>query len=354
MRLAPILAATLLLSACPQSRQASEGQPADGTRADASARIAIAFGGTENDLWTSEILTAIGARLGFDPWSKASQAGHLDVFGPYGCRLGDRPVSVSIALSGIAGISDMLSQQALGEELRSWIQEQEPALAWLDGDQLQLFTGRAMEPDIPLVFTGAVGDQEVYYQPGRNVTGVYKRHSLPGVMKEIWQRAPEAKRIALLGDGSPASEGQLLIFQSQLELAYFKDQPCIIGERVKTWSELSRQLSEVAAAADGIILCLIGAGNTESGFAGEPSPAGLFDSIAKPAIALGPSALDQSGALVLSLKPVEHVKYALLAVEDILGGKPAAGILPVTPPEMEVFQSQRSDPASAAEAQSPE
>lgn len=349
MRLAPLIALTLLLSACPQSQPAGETAAAAAAPAASHPRIAMAFAGTESDPWTAEIASAMGASLGIDVWASAGQSGHLDTYGPYECSLDGQPVSIAIVMCGMAGISDMLSQQALGEELRKWIEEQKPAAAWLDGDQLQLFAGREMDSAIPVVFTGAVADQDVYYQPGRSVTGVYKRHSLPGVMNEIWQRAPKATHIALLGDGGPASEGQLLIFQSQLEMAYFKDQPCIVGERVDSWAKLREQLQAVAKTSDGIIICGVGGPGGEPAFERANCPPDILEGISQPVVALGPSPLDHSGAVVLSLKPVEHVKYALLALRDVLRGKPAKSILPVTPPEMEVFRSE-SEPASPSAA----
>jgi hypothetical protein len=349
MRHAPLFTLALMLCACPQSQPASQtsSAPTKETTPETGMVLAVGFSGTESDPWTMAIVGALGAELGFDPWATAGQSGHLDVYGPYAAQFNGEAIRVSLAMAGLQGVSDMLSQQAIGEEMRMWVENQKPAVVMLDGDQLQLFAGREMDPALPIVFTGCVAEKDVYYQSGREVTGVYRRHSLPGVMKEVWAQAPQAQSIALVGDGSPPSEGQLLIFQSQLEMAYFKDKPCLVGDRVSDWAGLKSVLGGLNESADAIIICGVGVGDDVRGWTMDSYPAELLDGIDKPVIALGPSPLDQSGATVLRLRPVEHVKYALKAVGDVLEGKSAGGILPVTPPEMEMFRSERAESGPA-------
>jgi hypothetical protein len=349
MRLTAILIAVLLLSACPHSRSAADEAAATAPQPGGTPstrgrvkKLAVVFSATQSDNWTNEIANALGAQLGFDPWSVPGQSGHLDTYGPYQGKLNEQAVEVSIALAGLNSVADLLSQQALGEEARQWVEACAPDIAWLDGDQANFVVGRPLNKSIPIIFTGTVAEQDVYYEFGRNVTGVYKRYSLPGVMGEIWTLSQDAKRIALLSDNSSLSRSQLIKFKEQLDIVLPREYPALECDPVHDWTALKRQLVEQAKQQDALVVCGVGGDLGSEAFSQKPCPPDLLAGIEVPVIVLGPSPLDHCGALVLSLVPAQHVKYALDSVTMIFRGRAGHAILSVTPPEMDVFRSEQA------------
>lgn len=349
MRLTAMIISVLLLSACPHSRGAAEdstgtSQQSAGTSAGKGSvkKLAVVFSATQSDNWTNEIANALGAQLGFDPWSLPGQSGHLDTYGPYLGKLNEQAVEVSLALAGLNSVADLLSQQALGEEARQWVEALNPDIAWLDGDQANFVVGRPLSTKIPILFTGTVAEQDVYYEFGRDVTGVYKRYSLPGVMGEIWKLSPEAKRIALLSDNSSLSRSQLIKFKEQLDIVLPKEYPALECDPVQDWPGLKAQLAEQGRQQDALVVCGVGGDLGSEAFQLTACPDDLLQGIEVPVIVLGPSPLDHCGALVLRLVPAQHVKYALDSTAMIFKGRKAHGILSVTPPEMDLFRSEQT------------
>lgn len=334
--------ALLGLSAC--NRAAKDGA-ADGTAAskDGAAKskgqtrqLSILFDATESDPWASELINTIGTELGFDPWKSYSQSGHLDVYGPYDGHLGDYPVRVSIGLSGLTGVADLLSQQVLGEEAREWLVTTKPDLVWLDGDQAQFMVGRELPAELPIVFTGAIGEREFYYAEGREVTGVYRRYSLPKVIAEIWRDAPEAASIALLSDNSSPGQAQRQQFRRQLELLQPESNKLEPPPPVESWQMLREQLKG-QKDAEAIVVCGFDEALAVPALADKPLPADLLAGIDKSVVVLGPCLLDQSGALSLRLIPSAHAGKALEICEKLFEGVRPLDINPITPQAMQRF-----------------
>ncbi len=365
--IAIVLLALLCISALGACRQSGKPGSAKGGTAASSGtaappagrarRIAIAFDATESDPWASEFINTIGTELGFDPWSKYSQSQHLDIYGPYTGSFKSQPVEVSIALSGLTGVSDLLSQQVLGEEARNWIVGLKPELVWLDGDQAQFMIGRELPADLPIVFSGTVGERDFYYEDSRQVTGVYQRYSLPKVITEIWRDHPEAASLALLSDSSTAGQSQREQFRQQMDLL----QPGSINQEpppaIDSWDTL-RQQAHSQKDAEALVICGFQIDSAPAALQAKPCPQDIFKDIEKKIVVLGPSLLDGTGALSLRLVPSEHARGALDLISDIFKGEKPADILPFTPMEMQRFVSKKNGtnlaPDTSKSSESPE
>ena len=334
----------VLVTACPggSSHRSGATQPARTSKQPNAyiATLAIAMAATESDPWTSEIIATIGDELQIDPWAKATSNGHLDVYGPYEVVLDDSPAKLSIALSGIAGISDPEGQIALGHEVRDWLDEQQPHLVWLDGDQLQLRVGQELSDEQNILFTGVTIDREAFYNTQKRATGVYRRHSLPRVLGEIWSIKPEAKLFALLCDDSPLSISRVLKFK-EYEAALPEDQGMRVMSPVTTWHELEDQLREIEEQVDAAIICGVGDEHGSLELREQDCPDDLLADIEIPVVVLGSSRADYCGALVLGINPAAHAKAALELARKIFKSSDPRALPTVTPDEMTAFRSER-------------
>jgi len=324
-----LMAAALLatLIAAPACRR----QPAT---APPAQRVAIVFSASENDPWTAEILNTIGAGLGFDPWSKSGTSGPLDTYGPYTAEDGGRKVQVSIAMCGLAGVGDLGQQRAVAQEVMRWLAQWSPDFVWLDGDQIQFLLGRSLGDTCPLIITGGVGARDAYFDQDQAVTGAYRRHSLPGALGQIWERRHDAKRFALLSDDSPVSLSRVHEFE-QYKSALPEGCSLDTIPPVRSWAELRQALK--ALKADGAVVCGMGGPDCAPALRTQPCPRDLLRTVSTPIVVLGPSAMDGSGAIVVTLKPSAHAQAGLRCLEKVLSGGSAASIAIVSPDDMGVF-----------------
>ncbi|MCC7478135.1 hypothetical protein IT575_06710 [bacterium] len=336
-----VLPALLLLGACNKAQDSTAGSSKDSPAGTSTKlrNIAVVFDATESDPWASEMIGSIGNELGIDPWKSYSQSGHLDVYGPYEAMFRGQRVKLSIALCGLSGVADLLSQQVLGEEARNWIVALKPDIVWLDGDQAQFMIGRELPAELPIVFSGTVGERDFYYDGKRQVTGVYQRYSLPNIISEIWRDHPEAASLALLSDASTAGQAQREQFRDQLELLKPGSGSLEPPPAIDSWQMLHKQLRE-QKEAEAIVVCGFQPDSAPPGLSSTPCPAGILDGVGKTIVLLGPSLLDDTGALSLRLVPFEHAKGAMDLIEEIFKGEQAAYIEPFTPMQMQRFVSR--------------
>ena len=360
MRALIVVLIAALLAACPRSQPPGTGgeqpgaasAPAVGEQAAAGpdSRLAVVLSATESDPWTSEIVATLGAELGFDPWSQASSPKLLDVFGPFQVVLDARPIELSICLTGLSAVSDVPGQEALGAAALEWLEQLEPDLVWLDGDPAQFQVGRHLPEDWRVVFSGVVIDRGLYYGGERLTTGVYRRYSLPRVLREIWTSAPEAETYVLLSDDSPISLGRAQRF-AQLEAVLPEGHAFVGTSEITGWDELRSAIGELAGGCDALIVCGVGEDGCSEDFLAGDCPADLLAGVGKPVVALGPSRIDYSGALSLRIKPSVHAQAALKQIGRILSGVDPRSIPVETPDDMAVFRSETAtepDPAAAA------
>ena len=344
---------------CPRqaavNRQSASTQPVaqseTGRTGGQSPLVTAVFSATESDPWTSAMINAVGAELGFDPWAVSDSVGSLDLYGPYDVVLDERDVRLSICLSGFTGVVDVPGQEALGGRVREWLAEQEPDLVWLDGDPLQFQVGGRLPKDWPLVFSGAVLDRTLYYEGEQMTTGVYKRFSLPRILKEIWRADADAMRYALLSDDSPVSMGRVLRF-TQLEAALPEGHHFYAPEAAESWAELREQIDKLGEGAiDAVVICGAGEQGASADFLDNPCPEDLLGEAQFPVVVLSPSKADHSGAISLKLKPAAHAAAALDQIARVLAGTDPRVIPVITPDDMAVFLAVGEE---AAEEEAPE
>jgi len=297
-------------------------------------RVAMVFSASENDPWTAEILATVSAKLGFDPWSKSGSSGPLDAYGPYTAESDGRKVQVNIALCSLTGVGDLEQQRAIGQEVMRWLAQWSPDFAWLDGDQVQFLLGRSLGDVCPLIITGGVGSREAFFNSEQAVTGAYRRHSLPGALGQIWQRRHDAKRFALISDDSPVSLSRVHEFE-RYRNALPKGCSLDTIPPVRSWTELQRALSTLQA--DGAVVCGMGGPDCTPALRAQPCPRDLLTGAKVPIVVLGPSAMDGSGTIVVTLKPSAHAQAGLRCLEKLLSGVSAASIAIVSPDDMGVF-----------------
>jgi hypothetical protein len=322
----------LLLGACAKATADKAG--GTGKRAGGKARsVVLVLAGTAQSQWDAELLAALGAELGIDPYATQSTDGHLDVLGPYEVQLGDTPASLSICLLGLDRFAGMQAQSDLGVGARQWIDKQKPDVAWLDGDRAQFFIGRELVAKTPVVFSGVVDDRQTYY--ATNATGVYERPALPKLLELIWERAPQAKNFALVSDAAPLSRGGVQKIKELLTVALRDQGKVVATEPAKDWAEMRARLVEAGKKADAIIVTGIG---VEQG--GEaltpPCPDGLLKDIKVPVICVGGSDAASCFPVVVRLRPSAHVQLALGMCGQVLDGADATVIPTVTPDAMQV------------------
>lgn len=322
--------------------ESSGGQPGS---SDAQ-RLAIVFSATETDGWSREVLNLIGGELGFDPWASPGESGRLDAYGPHNVCWKEYPVEISIAFCGLTTASELLGQQAIAEEVHAWIEGQGPDILWLDGDPAQLHIGKQLASELPVLFTGVVNDSVIYYEAGQHYTGVYQRHSLPAVMGVVWRTDPDyfnsdesVHLYALITDDSLISLSRAGRF-ALLEQAMGESHRWRATDAASGWEALRARVLEVQDKADALVFCGVGEPGCSAEFIEEPMPRGLLAGNSLPAVVLGPSRMDQSGATVLSIKPSAAVAEAMDRLEKLLAGKPAAAMGVAVPEEMNIYISE--------------
>jgi len=347
----------LLLVGCPrgpEQQQAAAGGPDGGNAGGKPVPsgppqvVAVAFSATESDPWTSEIIDALGASLGIDPWQQSASQGSLDVYGPYETELKDIKLSLVLCVSGFTGVVDLEGQEALGAQVQEWLKAQEPDAVWLDGDPLQFQVGRFLPEDWRIVFSGVVLDRTLYYSGEQLTTGAYRRYSLPRILSEIWRADSEAQRYALLSDDSPISQGRVLRF-TLLEAALPEGHKFIAPEAARSWDELRQQITDLADSVDAAVICGAGEEGAAPDFVDNPCPEDLLAEARFPVVVLSPSKADHSGAISLKIKPAAAVAAVLGQLERVLTGTDPRAIPVVTPDDMAVFLAVGEE-ASTAES----
>ncbi|MBN2082247.1 hypothetical protein JW859_08570 [bacterium] len=337
----------LLLTGCPQSGKSTDtAAKANAAATDAGFHTLTAvFSATESDPWTSELITALGVDLGFDPWAKPGTEGTLDIYGPYDVEIDGRAIELTICLAGFTGVVDILGQEALGDKVREWLDGQAADVVWLDGDPLQFQVGRKLAKDQPLVFTGVVIDRSLYYGGEQMTTGVYRRYSLPRILGEIWRADQDATRYALLSDDAPSSKSrvhQLAI----LEPALPEGQGLTVPEAATSWAELKQQLADLAGHVDAAVICGAGEDGASADFLDNPCPPDLLSEAKFPVVVLSPSKADHAGAISLQIKPSAHAKAVLELLGKVLGGQDPRTLPILTPDDMAVFLAVGEEPAA--------
>jgi hypothetical protein len=345
----------LLLAGCP-GKQAGADETAAGatpvttaSAAESSKHLVIICSATESDPWTHELLTLAGSQLGFDPWSTPATSGHLDLYGPYDAGWQGKKLKVTIALAGLTTVAELLPQQALGAEARDWLASQGANYIWLDGDPAQLQIGAQLLDGPPIFFTGVVNDRELYYSSSSRVTGVYRRHSLSGVLGVIWALDPErfkddtqARRYALITDDSPTSISRASRY-AKLEAVLPTGHTWIATPAAHSWAELRGVVKDMQSKADALIFCGVGENNCNAEFLDTAPPADLLAGNKLPAVVLGPSRIDQCGATVLAIKTSAAVDEALERLGKLLAGETTASMGLVEPREMGMYQAAGAD-----------
>jgi hypothetical protein len=347
----------LLLVGCP--RGPAQQQAAAGGLDGVDARgkpvasgppqvVAVAFSATESDPWTSEMIDALGASLGVDPWQRSDSRGSLDVYGPYDTELKDIKLSLVICVSGFTGVVDLEGQEALGAQVEEWLKEQQPDAVWLDGDPLQFQVGRFLPEDWRILFSGIVLDRTLYYSGEQLTTGAYRRYSLPRILGEIWRADSEATRYALLSDDSPTSQGRVLRF-TLLEAALPAGHEFVAPAAATSWDELKQQIAQLGDSVDAAVICGAGEDGAAPDFLDNPCPDDLLAEARFPVVVLSPSKADHSGAISLKIKPAAAVAAVLGQLERVLTGTDPRAIPVVTPDDMAVFLAVGEE-ATAAES----
>ena len=352
MRISLAILALLLLCGCPRAaEQAAEGEtatttppsitPADTGAAvpDVDYHVALVFSETESDPWVNEMLNTLGADLGADLWEQPVAGQYFDLYGPYTVDRDYGRLTLDICLVGFTGVGDIAGQEVLGTAVLTWLDGLKPDLAWLDGDPVQFQVGSKLAAEVPVVFTGVVLERRLYYDYERPLTGVYERYSLPAVMGEIWSQAPEATHYALLVDDSATSAGR-----AQRFITYHSALPegheFVVPPAASSWQMLKDQVEEYRDEVDAFIFCGVGESGCSADFLENPCPVDLVVGLGKPAIVLGPSRMDHSGAISLRLKPSVHCRTALRLVDQVLQGADPLMIPSITPDNLGVFISE--------------
>lgn len=344
MRVVVAIAVLLPLLGCPSPKTRHQPPPPSWTGKNATAQaatsgprtVAVAFSATESDPWTSEMVDALGASLGLDLWQHPGQSANLDTYGPYEVKIHDLDCKLSICLSGFTGVVDVPGQEALAAQVREWLDAQHPDAVWLDGDPLQFQVGRHLPEEMPLLFSGVVLDRTLYYSDKQRDTGVYRRHSLPRVLGEIWRADSSATRYALLSDDSPISKGRVLRF-TQLEAALPEGQKFVAPEAARSWDELKQQIADLGDSVDAAVICGAGEEGAAPDFIDNPCPDDLLAEAHFPVVVLSPSKADHSGAISLRIKPAAAVSTVLDQLANVLSGTDPRAIPVVTPDDMAEF-----------------
>jgi hypothetical protein len=344
-----------MLAGCPSNRAGADetaGATSSGSgnaTALSPKQLVIICSATESDPWARELLALAGDEMGFDPWAKPTTAGHLDVYGPYETKWQDVDLKVTIAMAGFTTVAELLPQQAIGEEARAWLASVGADVLWLDGDPAQLHVGAQMPDGPPVLFTGVVNDANLYYDGGAQACGVYRRHSLAGVLGQVWRLDPERfkdptqpRRYALITDDSPISISRASRY-AKLEVALPEGQTWLATPAAKNWAELQRTVNDLQSKADALIFCGVGEDNCDASFLSEMPPVELLAGNRLPAVVLGPSRIDQCGAAVLSIKPSAAITEALARLGKLLAGREAASLGVVEPQDMALYQAAAAE-----------
>ena len=340
-----LLAVLLSLTAC-QQKPGARGGPAKqpGTvqvllGSGEASRLALVFSASESDPWTSEIVATAGAALGIEPWKKAASREHLDIYGPYDAQYGRRKLRVSIVLLGLSGVADLPAQQAVGAQALEWLRRENPATVWLDGDQAQFLLGRSIGAERGIVITGGKAARETYFDDRQRVTGAYRRPSLARVIRQVLEKAPGAKRLALISDDSMPGQAQVAEFMTY-ERAAAGQMRLVAFDPVTSWQELRGALARLGKDADAAVLCGIGSEGAPAALLDTPCPSGMLEGVKAPVVVLGPSRAGNLGAVVLSIKPSAHAKAGLSGLEAILERRELPPVS--TPDDMAAFLESRS------------
>jgi len=167
---------------------------------------------------------------------------------------------------------------------------------------------------------------------------VYKRHGISAVLGRVWAEAPEARHYALISDDSPMSAAEVRRFVDIQELLgeghYFTVQPT-----VHSWSELANVFRGLGDGVDAAIVCGMGNEGASAELREQACPPGLLDGVEVPVVTLGPTRMDQAGALTVSIRPAAHAREALELVGRLLGGAAAESLPSRTPDDMSLFQA---------------
>ena len=353
-----LLLALCALPACQHSQQQStSGQPAlpttstpstgstpaaGGATADSGAtkRVAVVFGATENDPWTGAMLAEIANACGVDPLSKGTTESGLDAFGPYDVKLKGHPVELHVALCDFSGTADIQAQQKLGELARKWVTDLKPDVVWLDSDPVQLNVGSQLDPALPIVYSGVEVESDVYYDAARAACGVARKPSLTRAMGELWKVAPNATHVALVCDDSALGLSRVTEIRA-LEPALPKGTTFVTQPPVKTWAELHKLLAGLDKGIDGVIVTAMGAHGSRILESGKPCPADLLKGVKPPVLTLGPTSMDNSGALSLRIKPDAHAQAVITMLGKVLDGTKPSAIPTEIPDDMELFKNER-------------
>jgi hypothetical protein len=338
LRITLVLCLLAALSACNRGKgdvaKPISQLPLAGT---ASKTVAIVFGSSENDPWTSALLNTIAIELKIDPLKTSSPHTGFDSFGPYDAQLGEIPLSVQLALCDLGSTADVAAQEKVGELVAAWVNELKPDAVWLDGDQLQLQAGSHIDAAVPIVFSGVTARPDLYYDETRLACGVLRKHKVTRIVDELLAASPATKTIALVSDDSPrglATIADLRLQKGTLpEGVQFSPQP-----KVASWTELSQLLTQLNGKADAVLVCAMGADG--SAIASKPPPSDIVQKIKAPVVALGPTAIDSLGLTSYRIKPSAQAKEALDLLGQVLGGMPAIALGKVIPEDMEVFRSE--------------
>ena len=76
-----------------------------------------------------------------------------------------------------------------------------------DDNACELVAKEYIGESLPFVFCGMNGEPEDYGFPARNITGVIERHHLEATINLLKQLVPDVKKLAIITDGSPTSQG---------------------------------------------------------------------------------------------------------------------------------------------------
>jgi hypothetical protein len=285
------------------------------------------------------MLAGIANACGIDPLSKGDTEDGLDAFGPYSVKLGGVPVELHIALCDFSSTADIAAQQKLGELARQWVEGLKPDVVWLDGDPTQLQVGSGLNGALPIVYSGSEVESDVYYDESRAVCGVVRKPSLSRAMGELWKLAPKATHVALVCDDSALGLSRITEIRA-LEPALPKGTTFVTQPPVKTWAELHKLLAGLGSGIDGVIVTAMGAHGSRLADSGKPCPADLLKGVKPPVVTLGPTLMDDSGALSLRIKPDAHASAVLEMLGKVLSGTKPAEIPSDIPEDMELYRNE--------------
>ena len=358
-RLFILLLAGLLLAGCNKSTdsgndndpvdvsqadpESAEEQPAEPVKLLPRRRVLAAFGGSETDPWTADMLGALGSQLHFDAWSQADADDYFDYYGPFDVTSGNLPLDLRIVLTGMDNVAGLERQQAAAQHLLEQVQEFGADLVWLDGDQLQYSAGRILlDNEFPIVFSGLTHDSSLYYEGEDAAAGFYRRHSVSGTMGRIWRDNKEALFHCIITDDSP---------EGMRRMVDFTDAEDLLGEGstlhvlppFTDWQALSEAIEEMPAEAEDLIICAAAESGCSEALATTEPPQDILAFCPVPVYVLGPSPLDMLGCTSLLVKPAAQVNEVLTVFDARLGRDiPMASIPTIVPEDM---QAQRSEPS---------